>query len=111
MARTTTEIKEITKAEYRDHPFGGGESLYIEFDGRSTYIWYEQKLLRFGFVFLGSKFDDFEVIIPADPADGRPTPQKAQCFTNDLRVLQLTQQFIQKSENGTLKPGPVPIPK
>lgn len=111
MARTTTEIKEITKAEHQYDPYGGGGILYVEFDGRSASIWYEQKLLRFGFVFLGSEFEDFEVVVPADPVDGRPRPQKFQGFTNDLRIVRLTQQYLEASEEGTWKPGPVPIPK
>ncbi|MCB8942556.1 MAG: hypothetical protein H6658_02150 [Ardenticatenaceae bacterium] len=107
MARRTNEIKEITKAEIRTDPHGGGYVLHVAFDGREADIWYEQKLLQWGFVFLGSEFSDFEIVLPADPDNGRLQPQQFQSFTNDVRILKLTKQYLQSMEDGSWKLGPV----
>ena len=109
MARRTTEIEEITAAQYRYHPSGRWPMLHVEFDGREADIGYEQKLLRYGFVFLGSAFSDFEVIVPADPGNGRPRPQQFAGFTNDVRLVHLTQEYLQKLEDNSWMPGPVKV--
>jgi hypothetical protein len=105
----TREIQNITAAAHRAHPLHDSPVLHVEFDGRQADIWYEQKLLAHGLVYLGTDFYDFEAILPADPANGRLHPQTVRGFTNDVRILRLTKQYLQALDDNSWKPGPLKI--
>lgn len=76
---------------------------------RQARIFLEQKLYRFGYLFVGPEFEDVlpPVIVPADPADGRPEPQTVRGFTSDAALLDLYGRFRALETSGELRDGMV----
>lgn len=75
---------------YRVYFDGGERVLEMEIDERVARIPSEQKGIFDGLIFLGSDFEhDYSAVLPADPADGRPTDRVMRGFTDDPRVLEI----------------------
>ena len=102
------EIQTISNAR-RAVNHGGEPYISLEVDGRPTQLYYDQKLIRFGAVFLGQGFEDFSFIVPADAGDGRPEPQTFTRFTNDVRLVRLAAKMIEDVDNGRFRPGAIDL--
>lgn len=100
------EIQTIGAGRY-DVDSGGYPYIELAINGRSTRLYYDQKLLRFGAVFLGEGFDEFAFIIPADTADSRPRPEQVTGFTNDVRIVQMVVKLREDVDSGRFRPGSV----
>lgn len=98
------EITSIGAGRY-EVDSGGHPFIEVAVNGRATRLYYDQKLLRFGAVFLGAGFDEFVFIIPPDRADSRPEPERAEGFTNDLRLVNMVKKLIDRVDNGRFRPG------
>ena len=97
---------EITNARYAVE--GGRSVLLMEVDGVLARIGYEQKLARFGYVYLGAQFEDtvLPLPLPADPKNNRPASE-VRGFTADPRVLQMYRRFQALADEGEVPAGPV----
>lgn len=102
------EISMISNLRY-EYDHGGQSHLSLEIDGRATRLYYEQKLLRFGAVFLGPDFDDFSFVLAADPDDGRPEPEEMRGFSNDVRLVRLATKLRDDIDSGRFRPGVVKV--
>ena len=91
---------------------GGYYHFLVTVDGEPTIIDAEQKLRRFGLIFLGAEFEEVvkPQMVPADPDDSRPDPMEVFGFTADEEMVALydAYQAIAESDEG-LREGPIPI--
>jgi hypothetical protein len=102
------DIQSVTNVRYeRNH--GDEPYLILEVNGRVTQLHYDQKLMKFGAVFLGQGFDDFSFIVPADASDGRPEPQEMTRFSNDVRLVRLVRRLIDDVDSGRFRPGAIDL--
>ncbi len=110
------EIKEVRSAELKQDE-GGYLFLALDLDGRKARVFSQQALFNHGLVFLDTPFDgegsfqDFTVILPADPENGRPKAQEYTAFTNDLIVYRLARMLRETLRSGGWRLGPVAVPK
>ena len=51
-----------------------------------------------------------EVIVPADPAKGRPLPVRMEDATDDPAVVALARRFSELVRTGDARPGPLTAP-
>ena len=77
-------------------------SLVVEVDGKTARIYWEQKLRPYGFLFLGPEFEDLlpPVVLPPDPAVGRPEPDVFYGFTGDPELLRLYDEMMEADGTG-----------
>ncbi len=87
--------------------------ISITIDGQPAKIDAEQKLFRYGFIFVGADFEDILPVLylAADPDDGRPEPQPLYGFSDDPRLLALYQQFFDEINSGDFTPHDVALPE
>jgi len=100
------ESLENVRVEVRD----GRHFIAMDIDGEYAEIHYEQRLLRWGGVNVGPWFvieEKHRFVIPADPGEGRPSPEVAYGVVNDSRVTSLARYLIEGVNNRTIKPGPL----
>ena len=86
------------------HPF-----LVVTIDGQRASIFWEQKALNDGFLYLGPEWEDRvkPVYLPADPEQGRPEPEPLHGFTDNAELLALYHEVMKRDQNGTLTEGPI----
>lgn len=78
-------------------------AIALEIDGKSTVIPYEQKLIEYDLIFIGSQFELIKTL-PADPQNGRPNPQQVRGFTDDPNILAIYRAFKLSVDNGSFRP-------
>lgn len=73
----------------------GREFLRVLLDGEEAVIGREQKLLRFGIVYVGGEWEDrVQAVVPADPDDGRPSPLTIRGATDDKELVAVVMNWI-----------------
>lgn len=84
--------------------------LLVEVDGREATMASETKptLHGAGLVFVGSEFADVLPDVTIHPPDGGTTTLRG--FSDDRRLFKLFDAFLIACNDGTFRPGPVPIP-
>lgn len=99
------EVISIKNARY-EQASNGEFYISVEVNGRGCFLWYAQKLLRFGAVFLGSDFPEFKFSVTADEQDGR-AGMVAVGFTNDVRIVRMVRRLIEDVDGGAVVLGPI----
>jgi len=81
--------------------------MSVSINDQRARIYYEQKVLEYGFVYLGAQFEDImpALTLPADSANGRLEEYPIYGFTDDAQVVALYDEFRRLVDDGKVREG------
>jgi hypothetical protein len=88
-----------TKGSYQD--LEGREYLLLELEEWEAHVYHEQKMIRYGLVYLGADWEDrTQAWLPADPENGRLVAYRIRGATDDPEIVETVRGWLEEIRRG-----------